>query len=763
MKNIISIIKKDFKNIIKNWVAVSVVLGLILIPSLYSLVNIYASWEPYTNTSGIKIAVVNEDEGTEFKDKYINIGDTLVEQLEDNDSMGWQFVDKETADNGLLMEEYYASIVIPSDFSEKVTTLVEKNVEKPKLIYTSNEKKNPVAPKFTDTAAKTVKSQLDQNIVKVISGVVFRACNEIGVDIQDNRSQLRRIMDATYELDENMPTLGRLLDSAVDATVNATELMEETQKIIPIVDDITDTSEIFLNDKLDELDDLQSDLDEISPDIKEKLKDVEEQLDSLSVILKNTDENILPEAAKKTLSTSLDTAEAVQTTAQDVRSMLKNLHKVINRISKIEIPKVELDEDVEMTDEVKELINQYNKQVAALESIQDNLKDMNKIINMINGRLDTIDEKLDIVIDRISDEIEDLNNGKKLDTQILTDTASLVNDVHSLVADIIDDYSTDIIEDINSEIDLIRNVGDGGLTLLGQGKAILPDVENLLNTFMDISNRSHDELVKLQEDFPDLQDKVHKLAFRIKQFDDHDDIEEMLALMTNNWQQQSDFLADPVEFQDNRLFPWPNYGSTATPFYTTLCLWVGAYMLSILLSTTSHSKEDEEEYKHYEVYFGKMALFVGIGICQAIVASLGALYLLKVYAVHPVMFVFFTVFVSIVFMIIVYTATSLFGHGGIVIGIILLVLQIAGSSANFPIEVNPTIFQIISPYLPFTYSINGMRQIMAGIVYSILFKDIAVLVSCMFASIFLGVLFKKPSNKLIKPFIAKLKESKLVI
>ncbi len=207
MKNIIKIIKKDFKNIITNWIALGIVIGLIAIPSLYSLVNIFASWDPYSSTSGIKVAVVNEDMGTVFKDKNINLGHELVNKLKDNDKMGWDFVDKETADNGLLMEEYYATIVIPQDFSEKTTTLVGKNVERPKLIYTANEKKNPIAPKFTDSAVNTVKSQLDENIVKTVSGLVFRVCNEVGIDIEDNRSELRRIMDATYELDDNMPKL----------------------------------------------------------------------------------------------------------------------------------------------------------------------------------------------------------------------------------------------------------------------------------------------------------------------------------------------------------------------------------------------------------------------------------------------------------------------------------------------------------------------------------------------------------------------------
>lgn len=171
MKNIFKIFKKDLKNIFTNWVAIVVVVALMAIPSLYSLVNIKANWDPYGNTSGIKIAVINNDKGTVFKEKDINLGNQLVDKLKDNNAIGWEFVDdKEEAKNKLLMEKYYATIEITEDFSESATTLIEKDVRKPKLIYTVNEKINAVAPKITDSAVKTVKAQLDGNIKKTVTG-----------------------------------------------------------------------------------------------------------------------------------------------------------------------------------------------------------------------------------------------------------------------------------------------------------------------------------------------------------------------------------------------------------------------------------------------------------------------------------------------------------------------------------------------------------------------------------------------------------------
>lgn len=762
MKNIISIFKRDMKNIFTNWAAVIVVMGLIVIPSLYALINIEASWDPYSSTGGIKVAVINEDKDTVFKEKDINLGNELVEKLQDNDKLGWVFVDKETAEQGLVLEKYYATIEIPEDFSEDVTTLVEKDVIKPKLIYTVNEKINAIAPKMTDAGVKTVKSQLDENIVKSISGVLLKACNEIGVDIEENRSELRNIMDSIYELDENMPELEAMLDEAIKGTVSASELLNKSNEIMPVISDTLDTTDEFLSNSQIFLDETQGDFDEDSPIIKDELVKSENILDTSSIVLQNIDENILPEVAKKALLTASDSAKAAKASVEDVRSKLKSAKKIIDKFSKIEIPKPQIDESLQSSEEIAKVQESLDKQAKALESAQVALKEESKTISRVIDRLDTINERLDILINRVDEDIRKLDNGEKLDTQNLTDTRKVLDDAHTLVSNILDSYDSEIVPTINNGFDSIREISDNGLNLVNAGKNILPEVQELLDTFQNITDLSNDELNKLKEKFPDIKDNVHELSTRLKKIDNREDIDELLDMITNDWEDQSDFLANPVEIQDNRLFSWPNYGSAVTPFYTVLCLWIGGYMLSILLGTEAHSTEDGKKLKSYEIYFGKMLLFLFIGVGQAIVVSMGALFILNVYAVHPVMFVLYSIFVSTVFMIIIYTAVSVYGYAGIIMGVVLLVIQVAGTSGNFPIEVNPIDFQRIFPLLPFTYAISGMRQIMAGIIYSILIKDTVILFVFMIISIVIGILFKKSANIKRGKLIKKLKESSIM-
>ena len=763
MKNAFRIYKRDMTKIFTNWVAIVMMIILIIIPSLYSLINIDASWDPYSNTNGIKVAVINEDKGTAFKEQDINLGEELVNKLKDNDKLGWVFIDNiETAKQGLLLEKYYATIEIPEDFSKDSTTLAEKDVVKPKLIYTVNEKKNAVAPKMTDAGVKTVKSQIDDNIVKSVSGILFKVCNEKGIDIQNNREKIRKIVDNIHELDKNMPELEALVDEAIGGTEDLSKVLDKSNDMIPTVSDTLDLTNDFLDNSQSVLDETQGELSDISPIIKKDLVMSENILDNSSIELKNLDQKILPEMAKKTLTAVLDSAKATQETVSSTKSKLKSLKKFIDNVSKIKVELPSVGDNIETPDNIKSIQENLKKQEKSLESMQENLKDVSKIISKTIDKLDIIDEKLDIVINKTDDELTKLENGEKLDTQTLRDMIKVIDEVHTLVADITDSYDSEIVPAVTNGFDSIRGILDNGLVLVQEGRDTLPEVEKLLSVSKDATNLSNQELNNLKEKIPDAKDKIHELSDKLKDMDEEDKIDKLLDMMTSSWENQSDFMDSPVEIEDNRLFSFPNYGSTATPFYTVLCLWVGGLLASALLSQGAPEFEDGANIRPYEMYLGKLLLFISLGICQAIVASVGALAILKSYAVHPIMFVCISVFISIVFVIIIYTAASILHDVGKAIIVVLLVLQMAGSSGNFPIEVTPILFQKLFPFLPFTYAINATRQVMAGIVYSILLKDIVILIIYMFASLITGILLKGVLSKLIKMFVDKLTQSGIV-
>ena len=763
MKNAFRIYKRDMIKICTNWVAVVMMLILIIIPSLYSLINIDASWDPYSNTNGIKVVVINEDKGTIFKEQNVNLGDELVKKLKDNDKLGWVFLDdREVAKQGLLLEKYYATIEIPEDFSKNTTTIVEKNIVKPNLIYTVNEKKNAVAPKMTDSGVNTVKNQVDQNIIKTVSGVLFRVFNEKGIDIQDNRGKIRKIVDNIYELDKNMPELEALIDDAINGTQDLSKVLDKTNDMIPTISDTLDSTDDLLDNSNSDLDETQKYLSDISPKIKEDLVMSEKILDNSSVELKNLDEKILPEMAKKTLSAVSDSTKATQETISSTKSKLRSIKKFLNNISKINVDFPSTSENSSTPESIKAVKSQLKEQANSLKNMQSNLRDISDVMSDTIDKLDTVNEKLGILSDRTDDELIKLNNGEGLDTQTLKDTIKVIDQAHTLVADMTDSYDSEVVTPVENSFDSIRSILDNGLILVKEGRDTLPEVENILSVSKDATNLSNDELNNLKEKFPEAKDKIRELADKLKELDDDDRIDELLDMMNNSWENQSDFIQGPVEIEDNRLFSFPNYGSTATPFYTVLCIWVGGLLASALLTQGAHEFGDGTNIRPYEMYLGKLLLFISIGVCQAIAASSGALLILKSYSVHPIMFIGYSTFISIVFACIIYTAASILHDVGKAIIVVLLVLQMAGSGGNFPIEVTPILFQKLYPFLPFTYAINGMRQIMAGIVYSLLIKDIGILCIYMFVSLITGILLKGVLSKAIVIFVEKLKQSGIV-
>lgn len=102
------------KKVFSNRVAALIVVVLCILPSLYAWFYLKSSWDPYGNTRGLKVAVVNNDLGIDFRDSFVNIGAEVLEELKTNQDIGWVFVSEELALEGTRLGKYYANIVIES-------------------------------------------------------------------------------------------------------------------------------------------------------------------------------------------------------------------------------------------------------------------------------------------------------------------------------------------------------------------------------------------------------------------------------------------------------------------------------------------------------------------------------------------------------------------------------------------------------------------------------------------------------------------------
>lgn len=180
MKNIIGVFLSDWRRISTNVVALVVVMGLTIIPSLYAWFNILSNWDPYgaEATGNIKVAVASSDKGVKIGDNYVNISDNVIEALKTNDTIGWVFTeDTESAVNGVYAGDYYAALVMPEDFSENMVSFLTDSFTHPNIIYYTNQKKNAIAPKITDKAKTAVQSQVNATFISTLTESALKVVN----------------------------------------------------------------------------------------------------------------------------------------------------------------------------------------------------------------------------------------------------------------------------------------------------------------------------------------------------------------------------------------------------------------------------------------------------------------------------------------------------------------------------------------------------------------------------------------------------------
>ncbi|MFR1580535.1 MAG: YhgE/Pip domain-containing protein [[Eubacterium] siraeum] len=186
MKTIFRIFLSDIKKIRTNLMAFAVMIGICILPAVCAVQHC-GKLGSYSNTGNIKIAVANCDKGTKIASKEINLGNQIVDNLKKNTQMCWTFVDKQQAENGVVTGEYYASVVIPENFSESFTSILSGKLTRPQITYTLNEKKNAIAPKITDKGAEAIKNQVNEP-----THDYHRACRNIELHLRAGQQEIHR-------------------------------------------------------------------------------------------------------------------------------------------------------------------------------------------------------------------------------------------------------------------------------------------------------------------------------------------------------------------------------------------------------------------------------------------------------------------------------------------------------------------------------------------------------------------------------------------
>ncbi|WP_201715835.1 YhgE/Pip domain-containing protein [Rossellomorea arthrocnemi] len=716
MKSVWEIFNRDLKNVTGNWVAAFLIGGLMLLPSLYAWFNIEASWDPYSKTGQLPVGIVNEDNGATIRDQKMNIGNDLVKELKQNDDMNWQFVNRKKAMDRVESGDYFAVIIIPEDFSKNLATVIEDEPEKATLEYYVNEKINAIAPKITESGAGGIVDKITDSFISTVNGLIFQLFNELGIEIEKDLPDIKKFEEYVFRVEDQLPEIGEILNESLSDAESAQEIIKKAKTGIPDAKRLTDQGLETIDRTTAFLKKAENRLNAIAPNLQKELEKAQEMAAKINEFLQEI----------QTSNIDLNGASSINNGISDrLSTSIKTIDTIVTSLKTLQT-----NEDNQNQERIQQTISQ-------LEAVKMDMETNQQDVLKINDLLTTNQQELDSII-----------NGLK-DRSVKTETE---------IAAFLKKYNESIEPAVLEEVTAAKETLNEAKSNLQEVENTIPEAERILsNTEKNLSKGTGTIRTVLGE-YPNINNKINQLADRIRNIQGKTDINEIIDLLRNNPDLEKSFFEEPVVLNKNSLFPIQNYGAAMTPFYSVLAIWVGALLLISLLSTEVIG---QHEFSERQIYFGKLLTFLSIGLIQALIVTMGDIFILGVQIAEPGWFVGFGLFISFIFMIVVYTLVSVFGNIGKAMAIILLVLQIAGAGGTYPVALLPTFFQTIHPFLPFSYAIDLMREAVGGIVWERVYRDILFL--CLFGVIALlfGAFLKDPLSKKTKSFMRKSKESGL--
>ena len=681
MKNIIEIFRNDIKEVFRKTNTWIIIIGLIFLPSMYAWPNILSSWDPYGHTNNIKVAVTSEDDGATVDGKELNLGKSLVEGLKNNKNLDWQFVsNKQQAEDGVRIGDYYASIVVPKNFSQDMTSVSRTEPKRATIEYTVNEKINAISPKITNSGASAIANNISKNFVETANGIIFEKLHEAGIKFEENLPSIEKAKEEIFKLNDNFSTYESTLSELIGKVEYGYNILNNVQNTLPEIDRVA-TNSIMIADKAGiTINNIQGFNERLLPIINNHLNVVEEVSKEANVIAKELQQKPDKTEEIKARQKALD--NRLQASTERLQ-LVKNIFEYFNKLSSERL---------------------FNNQLERVTTLSNDITTIKEVNNNIYNKMDHYDEIADTVKEEFVNKSARVNEvSSNMNSKLNVEVAPLISQVLSKAEVNIDKVS--------------------GIIAGAQGE--LPAVERKLSeTEVKISN-AYGKLLSLQAQMPSAKSKIQKLTDEIKKADSGIDKNQLFNLLKVDYKQQAEFFANPVKLQENKLYHIENYGSAMTPFYTVLSIWVGSLLMSSLLTTKV--EDEEKKYKPYQKYFGRGLLFVIISLFQTLIITLGDMYVLGTQATSPYRFVLYALLISLLFSSIIYTIVCILGNVGKAVCIVLLVLQLGSSGGTFPIQMTSEFFQALYPKVPFTYSIGLLREAVGGVYIPAVERDIKIL------------------------------------
>ena len=534
MKKIWDIFRIDWRRISRSKAAIILIISLMFLPSLYAWFNIKALWDPYGNTEGIKIAVSNDDSGISISDKEVNVGEEIIEKLQENESLGWTFVSKEKADKGVRNGDYYASLYIPEDFSENLSSVLSEEPKKAEIIFTVNDKINAITPKITATGATTITNQVREQFVGTVSTALLTTFDRIGIALKEDLPTIRKLENKLYQLKDALPKISAFGKQAIELESQLPAIQEKADKVIALPQYIPAINQVGegilkLENALPTLKQAGERivvLQEQIPQIREsagKLKDFNEQFDQVALLLENT----ITQANKAidviaAVQSQLTNIEQITTNSEEYVTIVEDFAREINGSFDIIANALKLNMTIvnntatsvvkiletmqnqpnsnQTTDQLNELLSQQasllNVQNTYVQALVNQGGDSNVLQSLLqkNKNTQSLVSSLVLKVQSENRNIQDMYNDAVKIQQL---TADMLNNFEGTYLPAVRQLLTNLQNDLQTAESIVQEM-----------QKQLPNIADLLSNTSGIIVNANETLEKYQAALPKFEEKV---------------------------------------------------------------------------------------------------------------------------------------------------------------------------------------------------------------------------------------------------------------
>lgn len=746
-------IKAEWKNIAKStWLKI-VLCAIMIIPMIYACVFLGSMWDPYGKTDQLPVAVVNNDKEVEYNDSTMDIGKQLSDKLAKNDSMDFNIVSSSKAQKGLKDGKYYMVITIPENFSKNATTLLDDDPQTMMLTYTTNPQTNYIATKMDDSAMAKVKAEISSTVTKTYSKILFKNVKTLskGFKTAADGSQklndgVNTAKDGNATITENLNTLASsalVFNDGADSLVKGLSAYTEGVSTAKAGAQQLDNNSATLNNGAAQLkagsSQLLSAVQAAEKQLGDGINASAGQLNTLTSSNKQMSESSKQLSAALTqIQGAIDSNNLVENDAQaakKVDGMISTLSTTIStmnnnaaQLNQLAAAEKKQAEQLQATQPqaAQELMlkaTSHATQAATLQQVASQLSssintdDLKQLSTLLNGNAAVL--KNQTAANAKTQQL--LASSQQLATANNTAVGSLVTNLKTVQASMkgtstsvgmvgavsqIDNGLSTLQSGLKTYTGGVKQVNNGLGTLASNNKTLNSGASQLADGALKISSGSNQLAAgsaTLGEGLTTIGDGTNTLTSSLKDASKKSNIKST----SKTYKQMS----TPVDTEKKELTNMPNNGHAMAPYMMSVALYVACMALSLMYPFGKGMTTTDSPVKFL---LAKATVMVPLSIVQALILYFSLKGFCGFTPARPGLCLAFMLLLSLAFMAFIAFLAIAFGRIGEFIALIFMVFNLGASAGTYPLETAPHWYTVLHPFVPFTYSVNGFRSVIAN-------------------------------------------------